>query len=110
MYIWYGCRFTANNLDDVLIFSNDLEEHLTHVDTILTLLNDNSIRLRLSKCFFDKNELEHLGHMVSREGLRPTNYKIKSVTEWPTPKSVHNVQQWLGFCNFYRRYIRNYLK
>ena len=77
--------FVLVYLDDVLIFSNDLEEHLQHIDTVLTLLNDNSIRLRLSKCFFAKNELEYLGHVVSREGLRPTNSKIKSVTEWPTP-------------------------
>ncbi len=95
---------------DIQHFSNDLEEHLTHVDTVLTLLNDNSIRLRLSKCFFAKNELEYLGHMVSGEGLRPTNSKIKSVTKWPTPKSIQNVQQWVGFCIFYRRYIRNYSK
>ena len=46
--------------------------------------------------------------VVSGEGLKPTNSKIKAVTEWPTPKLVQNVQQWLGFCNFYRRYIRNY--
>ena len=65
--------FVLVYLDDVLIFSNGIEEHLAHVDAVLTLLNDNSIRLRLSKCFFAKNEFEYLGHMVSGEGLRPTN-------------------------------------
>jgi hypothetical protein len=85
-----------------------LDEHIEHIDKVLTLLEENSIRLRLSKCFFAKNELEYLGHMVSEEGLKPTDSKIKAVTEWPTPKSVQNVQQWLGFCNFYRRYINNY--
>ena len=95
-------------LDDVLIFSNDLDGHIEHIDKVLTLLEENAIRLRLSKCFFAKKELEYLGHMVSGEGLKPTDSKIKAVTEWPTPKSVQIVQQWLGFCNFYRRYIRNY--
>ena len=77
--------FVLVYLDDVLIFTNSLEEHL---DKVLTLLNDNSIRLRLSKCFFAKNELEYLEHIVSGEGLKPTNSKIKVVTQWPTPKSV----------------------
>lgn len=54
-------------LDDVLTFSNDVEEHLDHVDRVITLLNDNSIRLRLSKCLFAENELEYLGRMVSGE-------------------------------------------
>ena len=87
--------FVLVYLDDVLIFSNDLDEHIEHVDKVLTLLDENSVRLRLSKCFFAKKELEYLGHMVSEEGLKPTDSKIKAVTEWPTPKSVQNVQQWL---------------
>ena len=95
-------------LDDVLIFSNSLEEHLQHLDTALTMLESNDIRLRLQKCWFAKNELEYLGHMVSHAGLRPSPNKIKAVQDWPRPKNVQNVQQYLGFCNFYRRYVRNY--
>ena len=57
-----------------------------------------------------KNELEYLGHMVSSKGLLPTNAKIKAVIDWPKPNSVQTTQQWLGFVNFYRRYIRNYSK
>ena len=73
--------FVLVYLDDVLIFSNNLEEHIDHIDRVLTLLNDNSIRLRLSKCFFARNELEHLGHMVSEQGLRPT-FGLKFLWQW----------------------------
>ncbi len=70
-------------LDDVLIYSNDLEEHLEHVATVLTLLNDNSTRLRLSKFFFANNELEYLGHMVSREGLSLHTQRSNMVLNGP---------------------------
>ncbi len=89
--------FVLVYLDDVLIFSNNLEEHVEHIDKVLTLLNDNSIRLRLSKCLFAKNELEYLGHIVSGEGLKPTNSKIKAATEWPTPKSVQKYNNGSAF-------------
>ena len=98
-------------LYDVLIFSsNTLDEPFNHISTVLTLLEQNHIRLRLSKCFWAKNELEYLGHMVSSKGLSPTNAKIKAVIDWPKPSNIQTTQQWLGFVNFYRRYIRNYFK
>jgi hypothetical protein len=67
------CRRVSWSCTDI---SNNIEEHIDHVDNVLTLLNDNSIRLRLSKCFFAKKELEYLRHMVSVKGLKPTNSKI----------------------------------
>ena len=95
-------------LDDVLIFSNSLDEHLRHLDTTLGLLANHDIRLRLPKCFFGKNELEYLGHMVSQAGLRPSDNKVAAVKHWAPPRNVQQVQQFLGFCNFYRRYIHKY--
>ena len=102
--------FVLVYLDDVLIFSNTLDEHLNHISTVLTLLEPNHIQLRLSKCFWAKNELEYLGHMVSSKGLSPIDTKVKAVIDWPKPNSVHTTQQWLGFVKFCRRYIKNYSK
>ena len=101
-------NFLLVYLDDVVIFSNSLEEHLQHIDHVLTLLEKHDIRLRLAKCWFGKSQLEYLGHTVSELGLQPSPNKIKAVSEWPRPKSVQQVQQFLGFCNFYRRYVRRY--
>ena len=100
--------FVLIYLDDILIFSDSLDEHLQHIEIVLKLLEENNLSLRLPKCFWAKDEMEYLGHMVSQAGLRPTQSKVKTISEWPTPASVQNVQQFLGFCNFYRRYIRNY--
>ena len=68
--------FVLVYLDDVLIFSDTLDEHLDHISTVLTLLEQNHIRLRLSKCFSAKNELEYLGHMVSSKGLTPIDATV----------------------------------
>jgi hypothetical protein len=102
--------FVLVYLDDVLIFSKSTHEHLTHLDTVLQLLEDNDIRLRLQKCWFARKELEYLGHMVSGSGIRPSDSKIKAVTEWPVPHNVQQIQSFLGFCNFYRRYVKDYSK
>jgi hypothetical protein len=63
--------FVLVYLDDVLVFNNDLDEHIENIDRVLTLPNENSIRLRLSKCFFAKKELEYLGHIWDDLSLSP---------------------------------------
>ena len=104
----YNNTFVLVYLDDILIFSNSLDEHITHLDFVLSKLEENDIRLRLSKCFFGKSELEYLGHTVSGAGMRPSPSKLKAVKDWPRPKSVTETQSFLGFANFYRRYVRKY--
>jgi hypothetical protein len=80
--------FISVYLDDILIFNKSLDGHIQHLDITLSLLASHDIRLRLKKCFFARNELQYLGHMVSKDGQRPTDNKIEDVSEWQQPKMV----------------------
>jgi hypothetical protein len=100
--------FVLVYLDDVLIFSNSLDEHLKHLSIVLSLLAEKQLILRLPKCHIGKSELDYLGHLVSSKGLQPSEKKVQAVSAWPIPQNITHVQQFLGFCNFYRRYIPHY--
>jgi hypothetical protein len=93
---------------DILIFSNCLDDRIRHLDITLSLLASQNIRLRLQKCFFARNELEYLGHMISKNGKRSPDNKIKAVSEWQRPETLHETQRFSGFCNFYRRDVHRY--
>ena len=95
-------------LDDILIFSKTPEEHLRHVEQVLTILRDNNLKAKRAKCEFFKPELKFLGHIVSAGGMRPDPAKVEAVTAWPTPVSVYEVRSFLGLANYFRKYIRAY--
>ena len=100
--------FVLVYLDDILIFSKSLDEHLVHLEKVISLLAEHQLVLRLTKCHIGKSELEYLGHTLSSKGIKPSPKKVEAVTNWPIPQNVTHVQQFLGFCNFYRRYIPHY--
>ncbi|KAJ2914471.1 hypothetical protein MD484_g5943, partial [Candolleomyces efflorescens] len=95
-------------LDDILIFSKTQEEHDHHVKLVLEKLKDARLFANPSKCEFDKSQVEYLGYLISSEGIKMSPKKLATITDWPTPKSAHDVQVFLGFCNFYRRFIDHY--
>jgi hypothetical protein len=97
-------------LDDILIFSKTRDDHINHVNLVLQRLRDNSLWANAEKCCFFQHEVDFLGYLVSDSGIRMDPKKIDSVLSWPTPKSVHDIQVFLGFANFYRRFIRSYSK
>ena len=97
-------------LDDIFIYSNTEEEHVQTVKKVLQLLRDNNLFAKSSKCEFHKDELSFLGYVVSRKGLSMDHDKVSKILDWPEPTSIKALQQFLGFANFYRRFIRNYSK
>ncbi|KAL6161592.1 hypothetical protein ACJBU6_00699 [Exserohilum turcicum] len=101
--------FVTAYLDDVLVYTNGtLEEHVEHVKKVLRKLKEYKLYLQASKCEFYTKETEYLGFIISIEGVKMNLKKIQTVQEWPTPKIVKDVQSFLGFANFYRKFIRNY--
>lgn len=97
-------------LDDILIFTSTLEEHREIVDEVLSRLRKHDLYLRPEKCEFEKTEIEYLG-LVIREGeVRMDPAKVDAVRNWPTPKSLRDVRGFLGFANFYRRFIKDFSK
>lgn len=102
--------FVVLYLDDVLIYSDNLEDHTAHVQKILQKLQAAGISLKLEKCAFDKQEVHFLGFVIGINGLAMDPSKVAAIKEWATPKSVFDIQVFLGLANFYRRFVKNYSK
>ena len=95
-------------LDDVIIFSEDPSLHEGHVRSILQVLRDNKLYAKVEKCEFAREEMTFVGYMVSKAGIGMDPAKISSILDWPIPTSVKEVQSFLGFANFYRKFIDGY--
>jgi transposase InsO family protein len=95
-------------LDDILVYSKTLEEHVTHVREVLACLGAANLRLKPEKCEWHKEEVEFLGYIVGRHGVKMSPTKIQVVKDWKTPKTVKQIQEFLGFVNFNRRFIKDY--
>ncbi len=95
-------------LDDILIFSDSLQEHIDHVQQVLKKLLENHLFVKLEKCEFHVSQVSFLGYVVSQEGIQMEPWKVSAITNWPQPKTLKQVQRFLGFANFYRRFIHNF--
>lgn len=94
--------------DDNLIYSWTKEEHVHHLDQVLGVLQQHEFFIRLPKCSFGLSELIYLRHIISAQGVRPNLEKVNAVRTLPEPKTVKNVRSFLGFTEYYRRFIRHY--
>ncbi|MBW0573777.1 hypothetical protein O181_113492 [Austropuccinia psidii MF-1] len=93
-----------------MVFSKSEEEHVTHVSTVLSRLRANNLFAKASKCLFHVSSVEYLGYVVSSEGLKMDQAKVQQILNWPPPRNLKALQSFLGFANFYRRFIKNYSK
>ena len=83
-------------LDDILVVSATMEEHIAHANKVLHHLDKAGLRLKPSKCKFAKQEIEYLGFTLSSEGVKPNSLKVRAVQEFPQPKCCKSVKQFLG--------------
>ncbi|QRW21239.1 Retrotransposable element Tf2 protein [Rhizoctonia solani] len=95
-------------LDDILIFSEDPKKHPEHVREVLSRLMKNQLFCKLSKCHFHVTTVDYLGIVISPAGFSMDQKKIEAVTSWPQPKTVKQVQAFLGFVNYLCRFIPNF--
>ena len=106
----YLDSFLVVYLDDLLIFSKNEEEHTQHVKLVLKKILDANLSLKLKKCEFDVTSVQFLGFTIGKSTLTMDTDKIEAIKNWTTPKSVHDIQVFLGLSNFYRRFIKDYSK
>jgi hypothetical protein len=100
--------FCTAYIDDILIYSNTLKEHKEHVKKVHELLHANGLHLDVKKCEFAVREVTYLGLIIGEDGVRMDPAKIACITDWKSPRHVRDVQGFLGFSNFYRRFINNF--
>lgn len=96
---WQTCLIY---IDDIIIYSRNFDEHLRHLEDVFLRLRKANIRFKPSKCFFAQDNVEYLGHIVSRDGIRPNPDKVSVVTDFPVPKNTKGVRSFLGLANYYR--------
>jgi hypothetical protein len=95
-------------LDDILIFSSTEEEHVRQVREVLRRLRDAKLYLKLPKCEWHTQRTEYLGYVVSPEGIEIDQDRVKTIQEWPEPRTVREIRVFIGFMNYYRRFIANF--
>ena len=94
-------------LDDILISGTTVEEHIQILIQVLERLKAAGLRLNKIKCFFLRPSLEHLGHVIDKDGLHPTEEKTRAIKEAPTPKNVTELRSFLGLLNYYGKFLPN---
>src|SRR6202522_2864772 len=95
-------------LDDILTFTETLEEHQEVVKKAVNLLHIHNLFLKPEKCEFERTEIEYLGVIISHNSVHMDPVKIAGVSEWPVPSNKKEVQSFLGFTNFYWRFIQDF--
>ena len=100
-------HFALAYLDDILLFSRTLDEHLTHIQLVFDRLKQHGLKLKLSKCQFLRTETNYLGFVINKEGIQPEPQKVEVIRGLPEPRSVREVRSFIGMVGYYRRFVPN---
>jgi hypothetical protein len=104
----YLRRFVLVFFDDILIYSSTWLEHLQHVGIVLHALRAHHLHLKRAKCSFGATSVAYLGHVISEGGVVMDADKVGAVSSWPTPRSVRDLQGFLGLAGYYQKFIRDF--
>ena len=100
-------KFCLVYMDDIIIYSTSLQEHIGHLKTVFKKLEEFELKLQIDKCEFLCKEVGYLGHVVTPEGIKPNPDKIKVIRNWPLPKTEKDLRSFLGTLGYYRRFIKD---
>lgn len=95
-------------MDDILICTDTIEEHLKVLKEVLKRLRFAGLKVKLAKCEFLKRKIVYLGHVISKEGVRVNDEKVKAIVNFPVPKTRKQIRSFLGMSGFFRRFVRNF--
>ncbi len=102
--------FVVVYIDDILIYSGSLEEHVEHLRKVFQRLRENKLYAKFEKCKFGVTKMDFLGHRITQEGLKMDDHKVKVILDWEPPKSVLASRSFLGLASYYRKFIKNFAK
>ena len=97
--------FAFGYIDNILIYSNTVDEHLDHLQQIFQRLREADLKLTASKCSFIKAHVQYLGHLISGNGIEPVPEKLEALKEMPPPMTVKEIRQFLGFVGYYCKFV-----
>jgi hypothetical protein len=101
-------KFVIVYLDDILVYSKTVAEHLKHLTTVIQRLQQEKLLINMKKSSFMKTELIYLGFVISKNELRMDPNKVEVIKNWPSPKNIFEVRSFHGMASFYRKFIRNF--
>jgi transposase InsO family protein len=104
----YLRKFILVFFDDILIYSQNAEQHVYHLHTVFSILRHHQLSAKQSKCVFGVPRVEYLGHVITQDGVSTDPNKIKAISDWETPTSVTQLRSFLGLAGYYRRFIKHY--
>jgi RNase H-like domain found in reverse transcriptase/Reverse transcriptase (RNA-dependent DNA polymerase)/Integrase zinc binding domain/Integrase core domain len=97
-------------LDDIIVYSPTFDQHLSDLQNVLQALAAAHLTLKASKCYFCRREMKFLGHVITSNGIKPDPGLTSTITQFPQPAKIKDVQAFLGLTGYYRRFIQNYAK
>ena len=106
----YLDRFVVVYLDDIVVYSHTLEDHVQHLRTVFQVLKENELYVKKEKCSFAQQRVHFLGHIIEGGKLKMDPKKIQAIIEWEPPTKVSELRSFLGLVNYYRHFIPDYSK
>ncbi|XP_054872643.1 uncharacterized protein LOC129350363 [Amphiprion ocellaris] len=104
------CQSLLLYLDDIVVFSSTVEQHLERLEVVLQRLQQEGLKAKLTKCAFFQQEVRYLGHVVSDKGVSTDPTKVEAVASWPPPSTVTELRSFLGFASCYRHFVEGFAK
>nr|XP_027097511.1 uncharacterized protein LOC113717062 [Coffea arabica] len=104
----YLRKFVLVFFDDILVYSSTFEDHIQHLRLVLSLLRDNQLFVKKSKCAFAQRRVDYLGHTITDKGVSMDDSKVSSILHWAVPQNVKELRGFLGLIGYYRRFVKHY--
>jgi hypothetical protein len=110
VFMDYLDKFVVVFIDDILIYSQNEQEHEEHLRKVLQRLRDCQLYAKLSKCEFWTSDVLFLGHIINRDGLDVDPKKVAMILDWKAPKDVRGINSFIGMADYYRRFMEGFSK